>query len=165
MDFPRGVPVRHYSILEYARFRWFKAALALCALAGAAYLWHEPPLKPYGGTWLGYTLGTIGAVLIVWLMWYGVRKRRYLSTVGTVQEKQAVTALQRAIAAQPDLKGNTWLGGPTTADVQRMIDDSLYAEQHRLAGLVCIDTRGITVARIHFARVAKVSGRKAHQDS
>ena len=41
-----------------------------------------------------------------------------VATVGNVQEKQAVTALQHAIAAQPDLKGNTWLGGPTTADVQ-----------------------------------------------
>ena len=41
-----------------------------------------------------------------------------VATVGNVQEKQAVTALQRAIADQPDLKGNTWLGGPTTADVQ-----------------------------------------------
>jgi hypothetical protein len=77
--------VRHYSILEYARFRWFKAAVALAALAGAAYLWHEPPLKPYGGTWLGYTLGTVGAILILWLMWYGVRKRRYSSNAGTVQ--------------------------------------------------------------------------------
>ena len=41
-----------------------------------------------------------------------------VATVGTVQEKQAVTALQHAIAAQPSLKGNTWLGGPTVADVQ-----------------------------------------------
>jgi hypothetical protein len=77
--------VRHYSILEYARFRWFKAAVAISALAAALYLWHDPPLKPYGGTWLGYTLGTVGAALILWLLWYGVRKRRYQSTVGTVQ--------------------------------------------------------------------------------
>ncbi|HUC37542.1 MAG TPA: MMPL family transporter, partial [Acidimicrobiales bacterium] len=41
-----------------------------------------------------------------------------VATVGAVQEKQAVTALQKAIAAQPSLKGNTWLGGPTVADVQ-----------------------------------------------
>jgi hypothetical protein len=77
--------VRHYSILEYARFRWFKAAVALSVACAAVYLWHDPPLKPHGGTWLGYTLGTIGAVLILWLLWYGVRKRRYRSTVGTVQ--------------------------------------------------------------------------------
>jgi hypothetical protein len=76
--------VRHYSILEFARFRWFKAALALSAAASLVYLWHDPPLRPYGGTWLGYGLGTLGAVLILWLLWYGVRKRRY-SAAGTVQ--------------------------------------------------------------------------------
>lgn len=75
-----GSHVRHYSILEYARFRWFKASLALCAVAAAAYLWHEPVPHPYGGTWLGYALGTVGALLIVWLLWYGVRKRRYAAT-------------------------------------------------------------------------------------
>jgi hypothetical protein len=77
--------VRQHSILEYARFRWFKAAIALSVFAAAAYLWHEPPLKPYGGTWLGYTLGSVGAALILWLLWFGVRKRRYRSTVGTLQ--------------------------------------------------------------------------------
>jgi len=77
--------VKHYSILEYARFRWFKVAIALSVLASAAYLWHDPPLKPYGGTWLGYTLGTVGALLILWLLYLGVRKRRYRSTLGTVQ--------------------------------------------------------------------------------
>lgn len=77
--------MRHYSILEYARFRWFKAAIALSAAASALYLWHEPPLKPYGGTWLGYTLGTVAALMVLWLLWYGVRKRRYRSTSGTVQ--------------------------------------------------------------------------------
>jgi hypothetical protein len=69
--------LRHYSILEYARFRWFKASVVLCALVSLAYLWQEPTPKPYGGTPLGYTLGTLGALLIVWLLWYGVRKRRY----------------------------------------------------------------------------------------
>ena len=77
--------MRHYSILEYANFRWFKAALVVSTLCAALYIWHDPPLKPYGGTWLGYALGTVGAILILWLLWYGVRKRQYRSTTATVQ--------------------------------------------------------------------------------
>lgn len=77
--------MRHYSILEYSRFRWFKVSIAISVLAAAAYLWHDAVPKPYGGTWLGYTLGTVGALLILWLLYYGVRKRRYRSTSGTVQ--------------------------------------------------------------------------------
>ena len=41
-----------------------------------------------------------------------------VATVGSVNEKQAVSDLDQAMAAQPSLKGNVWLGGPTTADVQ-----------------------------------------------
>ncbi|HJY42734.1 MAG TPA: hypothetical protein VJ303_15885, partial [Steroidobacteraceae bacterium] len=37
------------------------------------------------GTWQGYVLGTIGALLIVWLTFLGVRKRSYKTTLGTVQ--------------------------------------------------------------------------------
>lgn len=75
-----GSQVRHYSILEYARFRWFKVSLVLCVGAGAAYLWHDPVPHAYGGTGLGYALGTIGALLIAWLLWFGVRKRSYSAT-------------------------------------------------------------------------------------
>jgi uncharacterized protein (TIGR03790 family) len=38
----------------------------------------------------------------------------------------------------------TRLDGPRPADVRRMIDDSLYAEENRLAGRAVIDTRGLT---------------------
>ena len=48
----------------------------------------------------------------------GVNLTVVVATVGAVQEKQAVSALQLAIAAQPSLKSNVWLGGPTVADVQ-----------------------------------------------
>jgi len=79
---------QHQSILEFRHSRYFKLLLLLCAGAIGVYVWHEPPAayaKPYGGTWLGYTLGTIAAVLIVWLMLLGVRKRRYASRMGSVQ--------------------------------------------------------------------------------
>ena len=69
--------IRHRSVLEYRHFRYLKVALVLSLGAGVAYWWHDPPVKPYGGTWLGYSLGTVGALLIVWLMLFGVRKRRY----------------------------------------------------------------------------------------
>ena len=77
--------MRHRSILEYASFRWLKAGLLLSALVSLVYLWDDPGVKPHGGTPLGYTLGTIGALMILWLLWYGVRKRRYRSTSSTVQ--------------------------------------------------------------------------------
>lgn len=80
--------IRHRSVLEYARFRYLKVALLLCLACAALYFWHQPPIRSYGGyggTWLGYTLGTIGALMILWLTWLGVRKRRYTSRVGTVQ--------------------------------------------------------------------------------
>jgi len=79
---------QHQSILEYRRGRYLKLALVVCAAAIGVYAWHEPPvtyLKPYGGTWLGYTLGTICAVLVLWLMMLGLRKRSYRTTLGTVQ--------------------------------------------------------------------------------
>ena len=41
----------------------------------------------------------------------------------------------------------TRLDGPTPSDVRRMIDDSLYAEKNRLAGLAVVDTRGLTDVR------------------
>ena len=40
-----------------------------------AYGLTDPQPRPNGGTWLGYTLGTLGAGLIVWLALLGVRKR------------------------------------------------------------------------------------------
>lgn len=75
----------HQSIVGYRNARYFWIALALSLAAIAAYAWHDPPDAPNGGTWLGYTLGTIGALLIVWLMLLGVRKRSYSSQLGSVQ--------------------------------------------------------------------------------
>src|SRR6202163_1621138 len=75
----------HQSILAYARYRYLKIATAAVVVAIAAYAWDRPPNGRYGGTWLGYTLGTVGALLIFWLLWFGVRKRRYASNAGMVQ--------------------------------------------------------------------------------
>jgi hypothetical protein len=75
----------HQSFLSYRRKQYLWIALALCAASIVAYAWHQPRSAPDGGTWLGYTLGTLGAVLILWLTALGIRKRSYKSRLGTVQ--------------------------------------------------------------------------------
>lgn len=75
----------HESMLDYAQRRYLKIALVLCVLSIIAYAWHDPLSPPNGGTWLGYTLGGIGAALILWLTALGVRKRSYSSSVGTLR--------------------------------------------------------------------------------
>jgi hypothetical protein len=66
----------HVSFLKHRRFRWLWIALALSGASIAGYLMIDHDPRPNGGTWYGYTLGTIGLLLILWLSLLGVRKRR-----------------------------------------------------------------------------------------
>lgn len=75
----------HQSFLAYNKFKYLKISFFLVLTAVVLYLWDSPSPVPNGGTWLGYGLGTIGALLIVWLMWLGIRKRQYASSLGTVR--------------------------------------------------------------------------------
>lgn len=77
----------HESFLTFRGARWLWIGLALVVISGALYVWQAGSLSepPNGGTWLGYALGTIGALLIVWLLYFGRRKRNYMSTTGTLQ--------------------------------------------------------------------------------
>ncbi len=75
----------HESFLFYQKFRYLKLGLLLVLLSIVGYLWHEPAEPPNGGTWLGYTLGGVGAFIIVLLLWFGVRKYQYHSKAGTVR--------------------------------------------------------------------------------
>jgi hypothetical protein len=66
----------HVSFLKHRGFRWLWIALALSGASIAGYLLIDQQPRPNGGTWYGYTLGTIGLALIIWLSLLGVRKRR-----------------------------------------------------------------------------------------
>lgn len=66
----------HEGFLAHKGMRWLKLALLLCVVAIAAYALVDVSPRHNGGSWLGYTLGTIGALLIVWLALLGIRKRK-----------------------------------------------------------------------------------------
>lgn len=76
----------HESILVYRRFRYLRFGALLALLCVVAYAAHQPLTDPNGGTWLGYGLGTVGGLLILWLMWFGVRKRRYNRGPGLLED-------------------------------------------------------------------------------
>jgi hypothetical protein len=76
----------HESILVFRNMRYLKVALALLAVSGIAYILHKPLGPPNGGTWLGYTLGTVAALLMIWLAWFGIKKRRYGIGKASTQE-------------------------------------------------------------------------------
>jgi hypothetical protein len=73
----------HQSFVTYKKFKYafFAGVISLASIV--AYLWDSPRDPPNGGTWLGYTLGTIAALLILYLMWFGVRKRSYRAGSGS----------------------------------------------------------------------------------
>lgn len=71
----REYVTEHEGFLRHRGFRWAKIAIALCVFCLAVYFLTDPKPRPSGSTWVGYTLGTIGALLIVWLSLLGIRKR------------------------------------------------------------------------------------------
>jgi len=73
------------NFFSYRNYRYFKLALWLIVIFSVIYFWHEPGQPKNGGTWFGYTIGTISALLIIFLMYFGRRKRDYFSTLGTVK--------------------------------------------------------------------------------
>lgn len=66
----------HVSFLKHRRYRWLWIALLLCIVTGLGYAFIDQEPRPNGGSWYGYTLGTIGLGLIVWLSLLGIRKRK-----------------------------------------------------------------------------------------
>lgn len=75
----------HESILAFDKRRYLWLSLLISGLAIIAYWINDPQGPANGGTPLGYALGTVAASMILWFAWFGVRKRRYRSTLGTVQ--------------------------------------------------------------------------------
>lgn len=69
----------HDGFLRYRNFRWLKIALIVSLVSLLAYALIDANPRPNGGSAAGYALGTVGALLILWLTLLGVRKRAMTS--------------------------------------------------------------------------------------
>lgn len=67
--------MQHSTLLEYKNYRYFKIVSLLMISAVLAYLFDQPEMGAYGGSWLGYMFGILSTLIVVVLTLYGVRKR------------------------------------------------------------------------------------------
>ena len=67
--------MKRVSLLAFKRYRYFKVSSLLMALAVIAYLFDNPDPEPFGGTVLGYILGILATLIVIFLLLYGIRKR------------------------------------------------------------------------------------------
>lgn len=65
----------HEGFLRHRRYRWLKVAVLVSLACALVYAMTDVQPRHNGGSWLGYTLGTVGALMILWLTMLGVRKR------------------------------------------------------------------------------------------
>jgi len=73
----------HQSFVNYRNYRYGTVAILATIATIAAYVMDKPRVPPNGGTWLGYTLGTVAGLLVVFLSLFGIRKRAFHSRMGT----------------------------------------------------------------------------------
>lgn len=67
-----------HTFIDTDNYFFLKVSILLSAAAIFLYVVHDPVGPPSGSSWLGYGLGTIAGLIILWLLWFGVRKRTYI---------------------------------------------------------------------------------------
>jgi uncharacterized membrane protein len=70
-----GEGASHESFLRHKNYRWLKIGGLISLLSLIVYALVDVQPRHNGGSWYGYFLGTVGALLILWLTLLGVRKR------------------------------------------------------------------------------------------
>jgi hypothetical protein len=73
------------TFFSYRRYRWFWVNLVFVLGCLIVYLLDDPVGGRNGGTVLGYTLGVLATAGILYLMWFGIRKRSYSAHATTLK--------------------------------------------------------------------------------
>lgn len=111
-------------VLNFKDFRYFKLTSGLMGSALMAYVFVPLGSEPYGGTWLGYTLGIISALIVLLLLWYGLAKRltprarKLVPLLGQKKRKQGGRERTNALLRRWKNSGkaqlaDSWGGGGT----------------------------------------------------
>jgi hypothetical protein len=61
---------------------WLWISILLSVVSIAAFVWHSPPEGRDGSTLVGYGLGGLSALIVIYLSILGIRKRRFASSTG-----------------------------------------------------------------------------------
>lgn len=108
--------MKHQGFLEYRQFLYLKISVWSCVVAIVFYTAHRnyyfqsPGNLGYGGSWPGYILGTVSALIVVWLAWLGIRKRRYNASSNTQAWLSAHVYLGCAVLVLASLHSGFELG-------------------------------------------------------
>ncbi|UTA46829.1 hypothetical protein L1F30_11725 [Simiduia sp. 21SJ11W-1] len=70
---------------QYQGFRYARVLAVLLISCTLLYVWHNPIDPPNGDTWLGYSLGTLVALLAVFLLLLGAKRRWWIDKLGSQQ--------------------------------------------------------------------------------
>lgn len=99
-------------LIRYKDYRYLKAVCLLVAVSAVAYSIEPVGSDRYGGTWVGYVLGILSALIVLLLMWYGIAKRR---TPRAINRRQYQKAERRKPAT-----GESEDGQPEAGDAKKL---------------------------------------------
>jgi hypothetical protein len=111
------------AVLRLRGYRYFWLAVAQVVVAIAVYVTYQPTGGVRAGdTWAGYGLGIWSAGLVVWLAWYGIRKRRY---GGVLPKPSETSSARRSRGRRAPLK--VWLSAHVYFGLALLVISALHA--------------------------------------
>ena len=135
------------TFLNYKRYRWFWIHFVLLSVLVAIYCWDEPVGGKSGNTVVGYSYGALATAAILYLLWFGLRKRSHYSHLATLKGCLSV---------------HVWLGLSMAILVPLHCGFQFGANVHTLAYLLMLGVigSGIVGARIYLRLPTKI---KSHR--
>jgi len=73
------------TFLSYHNFFYLWISLLTIVILSVLYIYHSPLGGANGGTVLGYSYGVLATIGVLYLMWYGIRKRSYAKAAGSLK--------------------------------------------------------------------------------